>query len=106
MNAPVEADEFGIRFSRREESGEQPGDGSATCCDQRGLGEYDGVVAGEWNLGERNCHYARECHGNNFTPGINAPPVPSQDVNRAGATAEGENSLPSLQNGRKVRGDV
>src|SRR5207302_11438460 len=74
--------------------------------DERGLGKDNRFAADKESFGKRKGDSPRDAHGDNFAPGIHPPPIPAQNVHRSGAAADGENDLPSLQDGSELSSDV
>src|SRR5207249_1749688 len=101
-----EGEQFGVRLGGSNKSGEYPGDGSAAGGDEGGLGEDHWFAACKGNFGKRKGDNAGDAHGDDLAPGIHSPPIPAQDVNRTSPAADGENDLPTLQNGSELGGDV
>src|SRR5205814_1182676 len=62
---------------------------------ERRLGSDDGAVAGEFHVGENEGKNGGADSGDDFAPGVDAPPIPAKDEHCAGAGTDAEDDSPS-----------
>ena len=75
--------------------------------DQRLLGEDGGLGAVERRgQVDRERDDERRGHGRDFAPGIDAPPIPAQQVDAAGSGADFQQHFPAGTNRRKLPGNA
>ncbi len=105
-NVPVEAHENFLTDWFSEIGHHNPCDRRHNSCRTCGLGEQHGGIAAE-RIREAQQQGSDECHNHrrDLAPGIDAPPVPSQQIHRAGSGAEFQHPLPSRLNRSKLRSD-
>src|SRR5258707_5538385 len=95
MDEAIERDEFfgGLGFAE-----ESPGE-AENCGDcggeERRLGSDDGTVAREFHVGENEGKNGGADGGDDFAPGVDAPPIPAKDEHCAGACADAQDDGPS-----------
>src|SRR5256885_8638162 len=95
MNAAVERDEFFLRLGFGEESSGQPENSGDCGGEERRLGSDDGTVAREFHVGENEGKNGGADGGDDFAPGVDAPPIPAKDEHCAGAGTDAEDDGPS-----------
>src|SRR6185437_10666145 len=106
MNAAVKRCERLLGFGTSDKCSDDPHDGRDRSGDNRRFRINYRIVADKLYMGKPDGHGGSGDHGADFAPGINAPPVPSQDVNRAGAEADIQYQIPTLLNGSQLHGGV
>ncbi len=106
MDATIKLEEKLFGLSGRDERRDDPDKRGDAGSNQRSFGEHHGIVAGEMNARKRKGHDERCDHGRDFTPRVDAPPIPAKQQNAAGACAHAKKKLPSCLNGIDVRGGV
>src|ERR1700722_11017139 len=113
----IERNEDAVRFAGGEKSYGDPDQGGEQRCGENVFGENHGVGAGEksWTVNKgvgQTFPVQRERggksgdHCGNFTPSVNAPPIPAKHVDAAGAGANLQDDLPAGTDRSELRGNI
>src|SRR5438876_8806364 len=94
MDAAVERAEFFGGLGLCEESSGEPEDSGDCGGEERRLGSDDGAVSREFHVGENEGKNGGADGGDDFAPGIDAPPIPAKDEHCAGAGTDAEDDGP------------
>src|SRR5690242_18296270 len=105
MDAAVERDELfgGLGFG--EESSSEPENGGDCGGEEGRLCSDDGAVAGEFHVGENEGKNGCADGGDDFAPGADAPPIPSEDEHCTSAGADAEDDGPSSRDRNELAGN-
>src|SRR5882724_6092073 len=97
MDAAVERDELFLRLGFGEESTGEPENSGDCGGEERRFGSDDGTVAGEFHVGENEGKNGGADGGDDFAPGVDAPPIPAKDEHCAGAGTDAEDDRPPVE---------
>lgn len=96
MNAAIEGDELLLRLGFGDEGADEPEDGGDESGEQSGLCGDDGAVAYKFHVGKDEGNCGGPDGGDDFTPGIDAPPVPTKNKDGSGAGTDTQHDLPTF----------
>src|SRR5207237_3813683 len=64
------------------------------------------VLASKSDAPDTSTHRGSYCHGDDLAPGVNARPVPAQDIDRSGSETDIQDEIPPLVDGVELHSGV
>ena len=102
----IEGDKLFLRLGIGDEGADEPKDGGDEGGEQSGLCGDDGAVAHKCHMGKDEGDGSGTDGGDDFTPCIDAPPIPTKNKDGSCTGTDTQHDLPTFRNRSELTGDV